>query len=176
MARQDYFNARDILQTDGGSVTIYRLDALEKAYQDFKAETARPTLIMADSHIAYGSPNKQDSSDAHGAPLGEEEIKLTKKFYGWPEDAQFLVPDGVREHFDTGIGRRGGRRPAPCPRGCGAPPPPASGPSPRPPPRPSPRRYRWNRRFSCGSGWCARPPWRRRWRRAAVRSAMRAGR
>ena len=60
-----------------------------------------------DSHIGYGSPHKEDSPAAHGEPLGEEEIKLTKRSYGWPEDAKFLVPDGVREHFAEGIGKRG---------------------------------------------------------------------
>src|SRR5258708_4966536 len=67
----------------------------------------RPTLITVDSHIGYGSPHKQDTHAAHGEPLGEEEIKLTKRNYGWPEDAKFLVPDGVREHFQAGIGKRG---------------------------------------------------------------------
>jgi transketolase len=64
-------------------------------------------LIIVDSHIGYGSPHKQDSNAAHGEPLGEEEVRLTKKFYGWPEDAKFLVPEGVREHFQDGIGKRG---------------------------------------------------------------------
>jgi transketolase len=64
-------------------------------------------LIIVDSHIAYGSPNKQDTHAAHGEPLGEEEIKLTKRNYGWPEDAKFLVPDGVYDHFQAGIGKRG---------------------------------------------------------------------
>ena len=67
----------------------------------------RPTLIIVDSHIGYGSPHKQDTAAAHGEPLGEEEVRETKRAYGWPEDAQFLVPDGVREHFDAGIGARG---------------------------------------------------------------------
>ena len=60
------------------------------------------------SHIGYGSPHKQDTNAAHGEPLGEEEVKLAKKIYGWPEDAKFLVPDGVLEHFQEGIGKRGG--------------------------------------------------------------------
>ncbi|MFH2007996.1 MAG: transketolase [bacterium] len=85
------------------------LAALEKAYAAFKAETERPTLIAVASHIAYGAPHKQDTSDAHGAPLGEDEIKLAKKSYGWPEDAKFLVPDGVPESFATGLGARGRR-------------------------------------------------------------------
>ncbi len=67
----------------------------------------RPTLIIVDSHIGYGAPHKQDTSAAHGEPLGEDEVKLAKKFYGWPEDAKFLVPGGVREHFHEGIGKRG---------------------------------------------------------------------
>jgi len=80
---------------------------LARAFDEFKAESGRPTLIVVDSHIGWGSPNKQDTESAHGEPLGEEEVKLTKRAYGWPEDAQFLVPDGVRENFDQGIGERG---------------------------------------------------------------------
>jgi transketolase len=83
------------------------LEMLERAFTTFKATTDRPTLIIVDSHIAYGAPNKQDTSAAHGEPLGEEEIRLTKGCYGWPEEAQFLVPDGVREHFQAGVGARG---------------------------------------------------------------------
>ena len=83
------------------------LEMLERAFHTFKNEKERPTLIIVDSHIAYGAPNKQDTSAAHGEPLGEQEIKLTKRRYGWPEDAKFLVPNGVREHFDAGIGARG---------------------------------------------------------------------
>ncbi len=83
------------------------LEMLDRAFTTFKHTTDRPTLIIVDSHIAYGAPNKQDTSAAHGEPLGEEEIRLTKRQYGWPEDATFLVPDGVREHFQTGMGRRG---------------------------------------------------------------------
>src|SRR4030095_12603167 len=67
----------------------------------------RPTLIILDSHIGYGAPHKHDTSAAHGEPLGAEEVRLAKRSYGWPEDAQFLVPDGVREHFAAGIGARG---------------------------------------------------------------------
>ena len=70
-------------------------------------ERSRPTLIIIESHIGYGAPHKQDTAEAHGEPLGEDEVRLTKRFYGWPEDAQFLVPDGVYEHFADGIGRRG---------------------------------------------------------------------
>jgi transketolase len=83
------------------------LDMLERALKVFQNTNDRPTLIIVDSHIAYGAPNKQDTSAAHGEPLGEEEIRLTKRNYGWPEDAKFLVPDGVREHFAQGIGARG---------------------------------------------------------------------
>jgi transketolase len=81
--------------------------ALANAYQTFLNTKDRPTFIIVDSHIGYGSPHKQDTSAAHGEPLGEEEVKLVKKFYGWPEDAKFLVPDGVIEHFRQGIGKRG---------------------------------------------------------------------
>jgi transketolase len=83
------------------------LEMLERAFKTFKNTQDRPTLVIVDSHIAYGSPNKQDTHAAHGEPLGEEEIRLTKRNYGWPEDAQFLVPDGVREHFKAGVGSRG---------------------------------------------------------------------
>src|SRR5881296_2110503 len=83
------------------------LELLERAFTTFKNTQDRPTLIIVDTHIAYGAPNKQDTSAAHGEPLGEDEIRLTKRNYGWPEDAKFLVPDGVREHFREGIGKRG---------------------------------------------------------------------
>jgi transketolase len=83
------------------------LEMLERALRSFQATRERPTLIIVDSHIAWGAPNKQDTHAAHGEPLGEEEIRLTKRVYGWPEDAKFLVPDGVREHFRDGIGKRG---------------------------------------------------------------------
>jgi transketolase len=83
------------------------LEMLARAFETFKRTTDRPTLIIVDSHIGYGSPHKQDSNASHGEPLGEEEVKLTKKFYGWPEDAKFLVPEGVRERFREGIGKRG---------------------------------------------------------------------
>ena len=78
-------------------------DALER----FRQEKQRPTLIVLDSHIGYGSPHKHDTSAAHGEPLGEEEVRLTKLAYGWPPDATFFVPEGVREHFSAGIGARG---------------------------------------------------------------------
>jgi transketolase len=83
------------------------LEMLARAFQTFQKTTDRPTLIIVDSHIGYGSPHKQDSNAAHGEPLGEEEVRLTKEFYGWPEDAKFMVPEGVREHFRDGIGKRG---------------------------------------------------------------------
>ncbi|MGO9453944.1 MAG: transketolase [Candidatus Binataceae bacterium] len=83
------------------------LDMLERAFHVFQNTNDRPTLIIVDSHIAYGSPHKQDTSAAHGEPLGEEEIKLVKRNYGWPEDAKFLVPEGVRENFDAHVGKRG---------------------------------------------------------------------
>ncbi len=83
------------------------LTLLDRAFDDFKRETDRPTLIIVDSHIGWGSPHKQDTAAAHGEPLGVEEVKETKRVYGWPEDAQFLVPDGVREHFADGVGKRG---------------------------------------------------------------------
>jgi transketolase len=82
-------------------------EAVAEALENFNKTSDRPTLIIVDSHIAYGSPHKQDTSAAHGEPLGVEEVKLTKRFYGWPEDAQFLVPDGVYDHFAEGIGARG---------------------------------------------------------------------
>ena len=83
------------------------LDMLRRAFRVFQSTADRPTLIIVDSHIAYGAPNKQDTGAAHGEPLGEEEIRLTKRVYGWPEDAKFLVPDGVRERLREGVGRRG---------------------------------------------------------------------
>jgi transketolase len=83
------------------------LDALDNAYRLFQRTTEGPTLIMVHSHIGYGAPHKQDTNAAHGEPLGAEETRLAKRFYGWPEDAKFLVPDGVLEHFQQGIGRRG---------------------------------------------------------------------
>jgi transketolase len=82
---------------------------LERGFRTFHKTGDRPTLIIVDSHIAYGAPNKQDTSAAHGEPLGEEEVRLAKKHYGWPEGATFSVPDGVYEHFQEGIGARGKR-------------------------------------------------------------------
>lgn len=86
---------------------VNNLDELQSAIQAFKDENERPTFIFAKSHIGFGAPNKQDTHGAHGEPLGDEEIALTKRNYGWPEDAKFFVPDGVREHFAEGIGKRG---------------------------------------------------------------------
>jgi len=83
------------------------LEMLERALNVFKKTTDRPTLIIVDSHIAYGAPNKQDTSAAHGEPLGEEEIKLTKRNYGWPENKKFYIPDGVYDHFKDVTGKRG---------------------------------------------------------------------
>src|SRR4051794_9977445 len=83
------------------------LELLTRAFQEFKEEKDRPTLIIVDSHIGWGSPHKQDTAEAHGEPLGDEEVRETKRAYGWPEDAEFLVPDGVYEHFADGIGTRG---------------------------------------------------------------------
>jgi len=81
--------------------------ALAKAIRDFQLDNTRPTMIIVHSHIGYGAPTRQDTKEAHGEPLGEAEVKGAKKFYGWPEDAKFLVPDGVREHLAEGIGKRG---------------------------------------------------------------------
>jgi transketolase len=83
------------------------IERIEHALAVFRNTKQRPTLIILDSHIGYGSPHRVDTADAHGEPLGEEEVKLAKRAYGWPEDAKFLVPDGVQAHFDAGIGKRG---------------------------------------------------------------------
>jgi transketolase len=82
-------------------------ERLAQAIDAFKRTDDVPTLIIVESHIGYGAPHKHDTSAAHGEPLGEEEIRLAKRSYGWPEDAKFLVPDSVREHFQDGLGRRG---------------------------------------------------------------------
>ncbi len=82
-------------------------ERMGQALAAFRADGKVPNLIIVDSHIGYGAPHKQDTAAAHGEALGEEEVKLAKRFYGWPEDAKFLVPDGVRAHFDAGIGQRG---------------------------------------------------------------------
>src|SRR5689334_19276820 len=83
------------------------LERIEHALDVFHRTKGRPTFIILDSHIGYGSPHRQDTSAAHGEPLGEDEVRLVKRAYGWPEDAKFLVPDAVREHFAAGIGARG---------------------------------------------------------------------
>ena len=83
------------------------LEALEGAFQNFRDTHDRPTLIIVRSHIGYGSPNKQDSYQAHGSPLGDDEIRLTKQFYGWPSETPFHIPDGVLENFRQGVGQRG---------------------------------------------------------------------
>lgn len=83
------------------------LEAIGRALDTFKVTADRPTLIIVDSHIGYGAPHRQDTSAAHGEPLGDDEVRLTKRAYDWPEDARFLVPDGVREHLAMGVGRRG---------------------------------------------------------------------
>jgi transketolase len=83
------------------------LERIEHALEVFQSTKGRPTFIVLDSHIGYGSPHRQDTAAAHGEPLGEEEATVTKRGYGWPEGARFLVPDGVREHFAAGIGARG---------------------------------------------------------------------
>ena len=83
------------------------VDGIEATLRSAGETHGRPTLIVLDSHIGYGAPHKQDSAEAHGEPLGDEEVKAAKRSYGWPQDAQFLVPQGVREHFEAGIGARG---------------------------------------------------------------------
>src|SRR5580700_3800104 len=85
------------------------LESIADALATFRKTEGRPTLIILDSHIGYGSPHKVDTSAAHGEPLGEDEVRLVKRAYHWPEDAKFLVPDGVIEHFADGIGARGGK-------------------------------------------------------------------
>jgi transketolase len=81
------------------------LELLDQALERARKETDRPTLIIVDSHIAWGAPHKQDTHAAHGEPLGEEEIRLTKQRYGWPPDAKFLVPDEVRDYSRRAIER-----------------------------------------------------------------------
>ena len=83
------------------------IDRIEHSLAVFKQTKGRPTFIVLDTHIGYGSPHKQDTAAAHGEPLGDEEVRLTKQSYGWPENAKFLVPDGVYERFAAGIGMRG---------------------------------------------------------------------
>jgi transketolase len=83
------------------------IERIERALNRFRGNTGAPTLIVLDSHIGYGSPHKHDTPAAHGEPLGEEEVRLAKRAYGWPEDAKFFVPDAAYEHFEDGIGTRG---------------------------------------------------------------------
>jgi transketolase len=85
------------------------IDRIERAFEIFRKTKGRPTFIILDSHIGYGSPHRQDTSEAHGEPLGDDEVRLTKRAYGWPEDAKFLVPEGVYDHFTAGVGVRGDR-------------------------------------------------------------------
>ncbi len=87
--------------------TANDLASLSASYQRFLDTTDRPTLIIVPSHIGYGAPHKQDSSEAHGEPLGVEEARLAKQFYGCDPDAQFDVPDGVIAHFSSLFGQRG---------------------------------------------------------------------
>ena len=84
------------------------IERIQRSLERFQTYTGSPTLIVLDSHIGYGSPHKQDTAAAHGEPLGEDEVRQTKRAYGWPEDAKFLVPDGVYAHFEDGVGKRGG--------------------------------------------------------------------
>ena len=84
------------------------LGKLEQAFRAFHETTDRPTMIIANSHIGYGAPKKQDTREAHGEPLGEDEVRAAKRFYGWPDDAKFLIPDGVYDNFRNQIGKRGG--------------------------------------------------------------------
>lgn len=83
------------------------LERIENALDIFRKTKGRPTFIVLDSHIGYGAPHKQDTAAAHGEPLGDEEIRLAKRSYGWPEQAKFFVPEGVYGHFAAGIGARG---------------------------------------------------------------------
>ncbi|MBI5883891.1 MAG: transketolase [Elusimicrobia bacterium] len=78
-----------------------------QALRSFKKTADRPTLIVAESHIGFGAPNKVDTASAHGEPLGDDEIRLAKAAYGWPQDSKFLVPEEVTGHFSQGLGRRG---------------------------------------------------------------------
>ena len=83
------------------------LNMIRAGFKTFLGTSDRPTLIIVNSHIGWGSPHRQDTTEAHGEALGEEEVKLTKRAYGWPEDAKFLIPDGVYQNFQKGIGTRG---------------------------------------------------------------------
>src|SRR5262249_12561837 len=82
-------------------------EAIARALDDARAEMERPSFVVVHSHIGYGSPGREDTPAAHGEPLGPDEVRATKRAYGWPEDASFLVPDGVYERFAQGVGARG---------------------------------------------------------------------
>jgi len=82
-------------------------EAMSRALSVFEATKEGPTLIIVRSHIGYGAPDKQDTKEAHGEPLGEKDVRGAKKAYDWPQDSQFLVPDGVREHVSGTLGKRG---------------------------------------------------------------------
>ena len=84
-------------------------EAFAEAVETFKATHDRPTLIIVRSIIGYGAPHKENTASAHGEALGEDEVRLAKRAYGWPEDAHFLVPAGVRERFDETLGARGAK-------------------------------------------------------------------
>jgi transketolase len=83
------------------------IDRIEHALEVFRKTKGRPTFIVLDSHIGYGSPHKQDTAEAHGEPLGDDEVRLAKRGYGWPENEKFLVPSGAYGHFAAGVGIRG---------------------------------------------------------------------
>ncbi len=85
------------------------LEMMERAYRRFLATSDRPTLIIVHSHIGYGAPHKHDSPAAHGEPLGVEEVRLTKEFFGFSADETFVVPAQVKEHFAANLGARGSR-------------------------------------------------------------------
>jgi transketolase len=85
------------------------IEMVERAYREANATNDRPTLIIVHSHIGYGAPHKQDSPTAHGEPLGPEEVRLTKEFFGFAPDETFVVPPGVTEHFSANLGARGAR-------------------------------------------------------------------
>ncbi|MEM7589107.1 MAG: transketolase C-terminal domain-containing protein, partial [Myxococcota bacterium] len=85
------------------------LPAVRSALTEAK-QSQKPCLVVVNSHIGYGSPNRQDSAKAHGEPLGEEEVRLTKQAYNWPTDKHFYLPDGVQQHLADGLGRRGAQQ------------------------------------------------------------------
>jgi len=79
------------------------LDAIDGALRAARAETERPSLILVRTHLGYGAPNKQDTFEAHGSPLGEDEVRLTKRNLGWPEEPAFLIPDDAKKHFGEAL-------------------------------------------------------------------------